>query len=466
MRSPSPPPQAGPADTLFQHWQAEAVRLREAHWGPLEDRAACHAALGQPADLGLRILARSAWLASHGTLHEHLSQWARVARWALIALWLGAFLAGMGAAATALGHPQGKVNLALALLGLLGLHALTFLLWLASFLPGIRPSTALSRFWLWLTHRLAHGPDSALAAQALLSLLARARAWKAAIGLISHGAWCAAFLGTVPTLIVLLSARSYTFHWETTLLSPDSFIAFTRTLGYLPRLLGFPLPASPDIAASIGAQAVPAAVQAGWSLWLIGCVVVWGLLPRLIALIACALHLRHRLGRLKIDTNLPGWLELRERLLPTHETLGIDQPAPISGPSAQRHGAVGHVSGRAAIMGYELGTGLSWPPQDLPAGIVDLGRCDSRTDRARIRDGLRPPPAHLLLVCDARLTPDRGTGAWLGELHSLCPDLQVLCLGGSPGRREVWQEVLLRMGIAQAQSLTHWLDHVGGAHDE
>lgn len=454
--SSSARPATGP---LLQYWQAEAVRLREAHWGPLEDRAACQAALRLPADLQVRILARAAWLAEHGELHDRLIQWSVGARWALAALWLCACLAGIGTAAAVLG--QGQVNLALALLGLLGLHALTFLIWLGSWLPGLPDSTALSRLWLWLTRRLVRGPDAALAAQAFLSLLGRARAWKTAIGLISHGAWAAAFLGALPTLLLLLSARRYTFHWETTLLSPDAFVGATRALGSLPGLLGFPAPGDTQIAASLGAQPLAAGVQADWSLWLIGCVVVWGLLPRLLALFACVLHLQRRLAGLTVDPGLPGWLDLRERLLPTHANLGIDRPAPALDGMAGPITPVVAVDGRAAVLAYELGPDLAWPLDGLPAGVVDLGRCDSREDRARIRALLGAPPAHLLFVCDARLTPDRGAAAWLDELRRSCPDLRALCLGGTPPRLQAWQDILSQQAVARIPSLDGWLEHIG-----
>jgi hypothetical protein len=452
------------ASPLLQYWQAEAVRLREAHWGPLEDRAACQAALRRPADLQDRILARAAWLAEHGELHDRLVQWAVGARWALALLWLCACLAGIGTAAAVLG--QGQVNLALALLGLLGLHALTFLIWLAGWLPGLPDSTTLSRLWLWLTRRLVRGPDGALAAQAFLSLLGRARAWKTAIGLISHGAWTAAFLGAVPTLLLLLSARRYTFHWETTLLSPDAFVGATRALGHLPGLLGFPAPDDAQIAASLGPQPLAAGVQADWSLWLIGCIVVWGLLPRLLALFACVLHLRRRLARLTVDPGLPGWLDLRERLLPTHASLGIDRPAPAAGGTASTVAPSAAGGAHAAVLAYELGPDLAWPPAGLPDGVADLGRCDSREDRARIRALLRAPPAHLLFVCDARLTPDRGAAAWLDELRRSCPDLRALCLGGTPQRLRAWQDILSQQAVSRIPSLDGWLEHIGSfRHD-
>ncbi|MFV0282817.1 MAG: DUF2868 domain-containing protein [Castellaniella sp.] len=460
-RSPSfARPAAGP---LLQYWQAEAVRLRESHWGPLEDRAACQTALRQPADLPGRILTRAAWLAEHSELHDRLIQWSIGARWALAALCLCAFLAGIGTAAAVLG--QGEVNLALALMGLLGLHVLTFLIWLASWLPGLSGSTFLSRLWLWLTRRLVRGPDAALAAQAFLSLLGRARAWKSALGLISHGAWTAAFLGAVPTLLLLLSARRYTFHWETTLLSPDAFVGVTRMLGAVPGLLGFPAPDDAQIAASLGLQPLAAGVQADWSLWLIGCVVVWGLLPRVLALSACAGHLRCRLSGLTVDPGLPGWLDLRERLMPTHANLGIDRPAPAPGGAAGA-GVVAAAGDWTAVLAYELGPDLDWPLAGLPDDVVDLGRCDSREDRARIRVQLVSPPAHLLFVCDARLTPDRGAAAWLDELRRSCPDLRALCLGGTPERLQAWQDVLARQGVASVPDVAGWLDPVRGArHD-
>ena len=455
---------ARPASPLLRYWQAEAVRLREAHWGPLEDRAACQAALRQPADLQARILARAAWLAEHDNLHERLIQWAAGARWALIAVWLAACLAGIGTAAAVLG--QGQVNLALALLGLLGLHVLTFLIWLAGWLPGVSGSTALSSLWLWFTRRLVRGPDGALAAQAFLSMLGRARAWKTAIGLISHGAWTAAFLGAVPTLLLLLSTRRYTFHWETTLLSSDAFIRVTRLLGHVPGLLGFPAPDDAQIAASLGAQPAAAGIQADWSLWLIGCIVVWGLLPRLLGLIACALHVRRRLARLAVDPNLPGWLDLRDRLMPTHASLGIDRPAPAQGGSAGPAMPPAAIGGMAAALAYELGPDLDWPPAGLPADVVDLGRCDSREDRARIRAWLGTPPAHLLFVCDARLTPDRGAVAWLDELRRSCLDLRALCLEGSPARLQAWQDILSQQAVPQVATLSGWLEHIGSLrHD-
>src|SRR5690606_35381446 len=167
---------------------------------------------------------------------------------------------------------------------------------------------------------------------------------------------------------------------------------------------------------------------------------------------------RRRLRALRVEPALPGWLELRERLMPRHQTLGIDAPAP--GPASRMHWsapASASLDGALAILGFELGSQADWPPEPLPAGVRNLGLCDSRDDRRRILDRLQRPPRRLLLVCDARQTPDRGTRAWLAELQSACPRLDVLLMH-RPGREALWHGVLETQGIPITSSIGQWAD--------
>src|SRR3546814_330639 len=192
VRTHQPPPVA---PTSFRAlWQAEAIRLREAHWGPLEDTAELRRASQPGLDLSERIALRADLLATRDGLTAHLARWWQGARLAAIVLLIAAALTGIGAAWGALGNGQQPVNLTRALLALLGLHAVTFLIWLLSYWPGAAPASGLSEVWLWLARTLARGPDDALASQALTRLLARARAWRAVLGGISHGAWSIAFI--------------------------------------------------------------------------------------------------------------------------------------------------------------------------------------------------------------------------------------------------------------------------------
>ena len=134
------------------------------------------------------------------------------------------------------------MNVLWALGALLGLHALTFLLWLASFLLRPAAMTPLGRLWLWATRKLARGPDGALVPQAFLNLMARAGALRGLFGAVSHGLWLAGLGAALATLLVLLSTASYRFIWATTLLAPDTFVWLTQAIGWLPSKLGFALP--------------------------------------------------------------------------------------------------------------------------------------------------------------------------------------------------------------------------------
>ncbi|KAG1541035.1 hypothetical protein G6F50_014280 [Rhizopus delemar] len=142
--------------------------------------------------------------------------------------WLLAGL-NIGVALGALGDGSRPVNVLWALGALLGLHALTFLLWLASFLVRASAMTGLGRLWLWATRKLARGPDGALVPQACLLLLARAGALRWLFGAISHLLWLAALCAALAALLAVLSTASYRFIWATTLLAPDTFSSAPAT---------------------------------------------------------------------------------------------------------------------------------------------------------------------------------------------------------------------------------------------
>src|SRR3546814_5353439 len=62
----------------------------------------------------------------------------------------------------------------MALVALLGLNSLSFLFWLLSFAAKSPSNSAwLGESWLWLTGKLARGPDAALVPRALLEVLGR-----------------------------------------------------------------------------------------------------------------------------------------------------------------------------------------------------------------------------------------------------------------------------------------------------
>src|SRR5690606_14094390 len=221
------------------HWLAETIRLREEHWGPLEDAEAVRQVRQGPNRLEDRILLRAQSLGRREGLDELIGRWRQGAVISLLPLLLIVILIGAGAAAGALGDGTRPVNVLWAIGALLGLHILTFLLWMASSLLPAGQATGLGRLWLWATRKFARGPDAALVPQALINLLARAGALRGLLGCVSHTLWLAGLGAALITLLAMLSTASYRFVWATTILQPDTFVFLTRLLGWLPAQLGF-----------------------------------------------------------------------------------------------------------------------------------------------------------------------------------------------------------------------------------
>lgn len=454
------------SNKLERHWLAETVRLIEGHSGPLEDREANRHARAAGGRFDERILRRAEWLAAREDLPRTLAQWRQSAHLVLAAMALIALMLGSGLAAAALegDHP---VNVFWALGSLLGVHLLALLLWAFS-LAG-SGGGAVGRLWLWLVGRLGAECHGARLGPALLSLLRRTGLGRWGLGALVHAFWLLVLTAALITLVAMLSARRYGFAWETTLLGPDAFITLTRAIGALPALLGFPLPDAPTIQASSldrGAGVADEAARQAWAGWLLGSLVVYGVAPRLLLLIACAWGWRRGVRRLAIDPNLPEYSVLRERLLPTSSSLGVSDPAEPDAP--ERHGdspAVAAGQG-AVLIAVELDQRHPWPPA-LPDSVTDAGVADSRTQRQELLDRLaQSPPARLAVACDPQRSVDRGTLRLIGELSRLAGTTQVWLVAPPAGatveeaRLAQWRDALDELGVEVTQAAPiDWLEY-------
>jgi hypothetical protein len=441
-------------------WLAETVRLREEHWGSLQDTDAIRQARIAPGPLEARVLLRARLLGQREGLPQHLRQWRSAAGIAFVLLLAAALLAGLSAALGALGDGSRPVNVVWAVGALLGLHALTFLLWLLSFAGGQPAGGGLARLWLWAARKLARGPDAALPAQALVSLLARAHAMRWLFGAISHLIWLVALGAALLALVAVLSTAHYSFAWSTTLLSADAFVALTRTLGWLPAQLGFPVPDAALVRISDGTQVLPAAAQAQWAMWLLGTVAVYGVLPRLLAWLASIAGLRRAARGLRVDMALPGYAVLRDRLQPPAEALvtgeeaghpTADTPNGVASHRIASHHALA-VGAQAVLVGLELPGDIEWPPAasgtDSDRRTYVAGNLDTREQRNTLLDALAATPAaRLLIACDARQTPDRGTLALIADLASKAAQTRVWLTPGAPDRMDTWRARLEAAGM-------------------
>lgn len=449
---------------LDRLWLTEAVRLREEHAGPLDDAEANRQARAQGGELTELIEYRALWLARRDGLIEALRHWRQGARLAGFALILLALLTGAGLALAALGDGVRPVNVFWALGSLLGLNLLTLLGWLLGFFFAGDAGGALGRLWHWLSEKLARDARAVQLAPALLTLLGQRRLGRWLLGLGVHGLWLVAMTSAVVTLLALLATRRYGFVWETTILGEGTFISLTQALGALPSLVGFSVPDIDQIRASgaLGDGAYDARQR--WAGWLVGVVLIYGLLPRL--LLALFSYWRWQRGRaqLCLDLHLPAYRLLGERLQPPIEHLGISDPAPTQLP-VTRAGAQLDGSEGAVLVAIELDQTQPWPPT-LPPSVIDAGVLDDREQRRRLLDQLtRFPPQRLAIACDPRRSTDRGTLALIGELSRCATETRVWLLPAPPGdildsdRLEDWTQALEELGLPPTDSAPmSWLE--------
>lgn len=458
-------PLENPALNRLQRlWLSETIRLREEHAGPLEDREANRRAQAGGGDLAERIQARALLLAERDGQTQALRHWLQGARLALAALLVLALLSGIGLAVAALGDGQRPVNVFWALGSLLGLNLLLLLGWILSLLLARDSTGALGRLWLWLSEKLARDAQAAQLAPALLLLLQRQRLSRWGLGMLAHGLWLLALLAALLSLLALLATRRYGFVWESTILGGETFIGLTQALGALPALLGFSLPDADLIRASGDSALLSESARHSWASWLVGVLLVYGLLPRLLLGLFCLWRWRRGCTSLRLDVDLPGYNLLRERLQPSSQRLGVCDAAPAQLPPPTA-GSNAQGSQGAVLVAIELDERRPWPPV-LPKTISDAGMIDSREQRQRLLEQLtRFPPARLAIACDPRRSPDRGSLALLGELARTAAATRIWLLPAQPGealdseRLGDWHSALDQLHLAHSDSAPlNWLE--------
>ena len=418
---------------LHRLWLTETVRLREEHAGPLEDLEANRLARTAGGDLPTRIQQRALHLAERDGLAAALSRWLQGARLALVLLAVVAVISGAGLAFAALGNGLAPVNVFWALGSLLGLNLILLVSWALGLLFAGEHSASLGRLWLWLSEKLARDAKAAQLAPALLLLLQRQKLNRWAVGVLVNSLWLLALLSALVILLTLLATRRYGFVWETTILGADTFVAVTQALGTLPALLGFNVPTVELIRASGDSALNIESARQAWAAWLVGVLLVYGLLPRLILALLCLWRWKRGRAALRLDLNLPGYAQLRERLMPSSERLGVNDVAPEH--LHQVSGGVSELeSDGALLVAIELDDQHPWPPK-LPANVKNAGILDSRESRNKLLEQLsRFPPARLAIACDPRRSPDRGSLALIAELARSATDTRVWLLQAPPGQ--------------------------------
>lgn len=380
----------------------EIVRLQEEAAGhPPHTPQADEAAIRAGGDFGQRLRERARQLP---VAAEFDRAWRRARRGGtLIAsgLILIPMLAG-AAAGTAILDPAVPVSLPLALLALIGLNLASLLMWLLLQLGARRVAPGLGRGVQRLMDRwMRTSPAGAAGApdgtRAMLQVLG-GTAGRWLFGAAVHLAWLSFSLAALLALTVLLSTRAHTLVWETTLLSPDALQRWARALSVGPALLGVD-----------GPETLPLeGADRAWAGWLLAAVLVYGVLPRLIALGACLALAWYRCSTLGRELSLPGYARLRARLMPDHRALGVIDPAPVAPDSRPPAPSVPPpTAGADGLRAFGLEYAVA--PERLGSACRWLGLADDADSRRHVLAAAHEAAGvPLAILVRASATPDRG----------------------------------------------------------
>ncbi|MBU1361930.1 MAG: DUF2868 domain-containing protein [Gammaproteobacteria bacterium] len=411
----------------------EAVHLIE-EVGPLDDTEALREAMARRPDGPGRIVERARLLGHRLGLQRELDRARSWAPWVLLGLVALVVITGLSLAGGVVGGERREINVVVALVTLLGLHLLTLALWLLGLVLPLG-SVQASFGWLWmtLTARVAGGQrgQAPVLMRAAMRLLGRARLLPWSLGFVSHAVWSLSFAVILAALLFSLAFRNYTLSWETTILEPDFFVRGVQVLGWLPGWLGFPVPDAETVRAASAASAVSAG-QRDWALWLTGCILVYGLLPRVLLAAWSAGMWQVRKKAIRPDLSQPGYRKLLARFDAMAPRQIVDAD---SGSAAERapHGlAAGDTTDALVLIGFELPDEIAWPPPSLDVRAATVLNIDgSGAARRDVLDRLvRQRPRHVVVACNAASTPDRGTARFLREVASHSGDCRLWLLSG------------------------------------
>ena len=251
------------------------------------------------------------------------------------------------------------------------------------------------------------------------------------LGRFSHQLWLATLTGMLFAIIFLLIVRQYSFSWESTLLSDQALITLTQVLGWLPSMVGFNVPDSTAIVQSrLVTDAMPLSVARQWAGLLVGSLLMYGIVPRAIAWVFCALMFRRK--KMRLDIKQPYY----QKILNFWQRQVVDaddfeaMPAPIASKAAVSAGKK-----LVALLEYPSEQDRWWLLSsdaniDDNHNVENFGIIDDRDDMARLKTYLDAHPVQVLLGIHKNALPDRGTLRKLDQIASHAKDGLIVQLLG------------------------------------
>lgn len=344
-------------------------------------------------DAESKINCRAEMIDSDHKLRDALTHVRQVGQGLLWGLTLLCLVMGFGSGLGLLN--QSGLNFFIVLASVLGLNTVMFGVWVVMLLLPKHKQTWFSPSW-WI-----RGKDPV--SQAILRLYLEA--WQQpkarwAAGKISHRFWLATLGGMLIAMLLLLVVRQYTFNWESTLLSDNSFIRVVQGLAWLPELLGFPVPDTQAILNSRLHNHMASARQ--WSGLLIGSMVVYGMVPRALAWAYCHWQTRDVAQPLPLDK------PYYQHLIQQWQTRVIDADTQTETVTIVPKISLSDDGQKWAVMLERPWAEAHWYRHVLGQDWLDKGTADSRDTVAQLLEQLQQHRVQLLIGVPAQTVPDRG----------------------------------------------------------
>lgn len=364
-----------------------------------------------------RLATRAKHLIQDNALEDALQQphkqFIRINR---ICLAAAAILGGLAASQAV--SESSTLNIYWLLAVLLGFNLISLLLWISGITLNLQSlsSGVAAQLASWLPYRQKKDPTIAsLASRAWWESCLTGDVGKWRISVLTHKFWLTYLTAGMGLLILLMLAKQYNFIWGTTLLPDSSLPRLTQILGAPLESIGLKIPDDPQTVASrIGAGKQDAETRSAWANFLIGSLLIYGILPRLLLLGLSLLMQKWSEYRFKLDLYLPYYIECRQRLMARKlkvKVIDADPNAGIKPAEITRPPANNTIPANAQAFGIELDHATRWPESvTCRLNIIDQ---QSHDEAIALIKKINGP---LLLGVAAHRLPDRGVQRLIKEL--------------------------------------------------
>ncbi|WP_019518806.1 DUF2868 domain-containing protein [Faucicola boevrei] len=371
----------------------------------------------EPSDPRTKLSHRANRIDSNGKLAKRLAILANRMNsviWSLTLVWLLVGFVGL------FGIMQNQtINFFYVLASILGINSVMLVVWLLWLMFAPQDKTPLFSNFLQPKTLMRNADIISLTSVELYQDQLNRTGKKWFFGRLTHQFWLASLMGMLLALVALFLVKNYNFVWQSTLLSQYQVANIVNIMAYLPNLVGFPIPTEQDI---LQTTANPTTAYR-WAMFLIGCVLMYGILPRLALWLLCLTMFKSK--RLKLDLNNPYY----QKIVQFWQRQIID---PDNSPTEQKPVAppaeISQAKKLVALMEYPYNDEF-WYQFAVGDNLTDsannanhlenFGVLDDRDDMAKLNNYLQNHHVQVLIGIPPQSLPDRGTMRKLDQIASL-----------------------------------------------